>query len=62
MQRRAFGTSLKDRAVKYEGQSLFDEYNEEVKFVAVKELAKVSREVEKSAQKRREEAKSLLYN
>lgn len=58
LQRRAFGTSLKDRAVKYDGPSLFDEYNEEAKLAAAKELEKVSREVEKSAQKRREEAKS----
>ncbi len=58
LQRRAFGGSLKDRAVKYEGPSLFDEYNEQAKLAAAKELAKVSREVEESAQKRRDEAKS----
>lgn len=58
LQRRAFGTSLKDRAVKHEGPSLFDEYDEEAKLAAAQELEKVSREVEKSARQRREEVKS----
>jgi hypothetical protein len=58
LQRRAFGGSLKDRAVKYEGPSLFDEYNEEAQLEANAKLEKVSSEIDKETNKRREEAKS----
>jgi hypothetical protein len=59
LQRRAFGGSLKDRAVKYEGPSLFDEYNEEAQLEANAKLEKVSGEIDKETNKRREEAKCL---
>lgn len=58
LQRRAFGGSLKDRAIKYDGPSLFDEYNEEAQLAAKAELEKVSQEIDKETTKRREEAKS----
>lgn len=57
LQRRAFGGSLKDRAVKYDGPSLFDEYNEEAQLEASAKLEKVSSEIDKETNKRREEAK-----
>ena len=56
MQRRAFGGSLKDRAVKFEGPSLFDEVDEQAVLAAAKELEKASGEVDEAAEKRREEA------
>ena len=58
LERRAFGGSLKDRAIKYDGPSLFDEYNEETKLAASEKLEKASREIEEVAKKRREEAKA----
>ena len=57
LQRRAFGTSLKDRAVKYEGPSLFSELDEEAKLACAKELEKASQEVDAAAEKRRAEAR-----
>lgn len=56
LQRRAFGGSLKDRAVKYDGPSLFEEFDEEAKLAAAKELEKASKEVDTAAAKRRAEA------
>lgn len=58
LQRRAFGGSLKDRAVKYDGPSLFDEYDEQAKLAAAAAIEKVSKEVDEAAQKRRDEAKA----
>lgn len=58
LRRRAFGCSLKDRAVKYEGPSLFSELDEEAKLAAAKELEKVSGEVDAAAAKRRAQAKA----
>lgn len=58
LQRRAFGGSLKDRAVKFEGPSLFEELDEQAKLAAAKELERVSKEVDTTAEKRREEAKA----
>lgn len=58
LERRAFGKSLKDRAVKHEGPSLFDEEDEQANHAAKKELERVCKEVEDAAQKRRQEAKA----
>lgn len=58
LRRRAFGCLLKDRAVKYEGPSLFSELDEEAKLAAAKELEKVSGEVDAAAPKRRAQAKA----
>lgn len=58
LQRRAFGGSLKDRAIKYEGPSLFEEFDEEAKLAAAKKVAKVAEEVDAVAEKRRAEAKA----
>lgn len=58
LQRRAFGRSLKDRAVNYEGPSLFEEYNEQARLAVAKELEKVTGEVDAAAEKRREEARA----
>lgn len=58
LQRRAFGGSLKDRAAKYEGPSLFDELDEQAKLAAAKELEKASKDVDTSAEKRRQEVKA----
>lgn len=58
LQRRAFGRSLKDRAVKYEGPSLFAELDEQAKLAAAKELEKAQKDVDATSQKRREEAKA----
>ena len=55
LQGRAFGGSLKDRAVKHEGPSLFEEYDEEARLAAAKELEKASKDVDTAAQKRRDE-------
>ena len=38
LQRRAYGGSLKDRAMKYDGPSLFEEYDEQAKLEAAKEM------------------------
>lgn len=57
LRRRAFGGSLKDRAVKYEGPSLFEEFDGRAKLAAGKELEKVTREVDAAAEKRRAEAR-----
>ena len=56
LQRRAFGGSLKDRAVKYEGPSLFEEYDKEAQLAAARQLEKTCREVDSAAEKRRREA------
>ena len=58
LQRRAFGGSLKDRAIKYDGPSLFDEVDENATLAAKKELEKASKDVDEAAQKRRAEAKA----
>ena len=58
LQRRAFGRSLKDRAVRFEGPSLFDDIDEEATLAAAKELDKASKEVDAAADKRRQEARS----
>ena len=58
LQRRAFGGSLKDRAIKFEGPSLFDDIEEEATLAAAKELDKASKEVDAAADKRRQEAKA----
>ena len=55
LQGRSFGGSLKDRAVKHEGPSLFEEYDEEARLAAAKELEKASKDVDTAAQKRRDE-------
>lgn len=57
LQRRAFGGSLKDRAIKYDGPSLFEEYDEQAKLAAAAAIEKISKEVDVAAQKRRDEAK-----
>ena len=57
LQRRAFGSSLKDRAVKYDGPSLFGELDGQAKLAAAKELEKAAREVDAAADKRRAEAR-----
>lgn len=56
LRRRGFG-SLKDRAVKYEGPSLFDELDEEAQLAAAKSLEKAAKEVDDEAHKRRQAAK-----
>lgn len=56
LQRRAFG-SLKDRAVKHEGPSLFDDLDKEAQLAAAKQLEKATKEVDEEAQKRRQAAK-----
>ena len=58
LQRRAYGGSLKDRAMKYDGPSLFEEYDEQAKLEAAKEMEKVSKEVDEAAEKRRAEARA----
>lgn len=58
LQRRAYGGSLKDRAMKYDGPSLFEEYDEQPKLEAAKEMEKVSKEVDEAAEKRRAEARA----
>lgn len=58
LQRRAFGGSLKDRAVKYDGPSLFEEFDEQAQLAAAKELEKATKEVDAAAEKRRQEAKA----
>lgn len=57
LQRRAFGGSLKDRAVKYEGPSLFSEFDEEARLASAKALEKTAKEVEAAADKRRAEVR-----
>lgn len=57
LRRRAFGGSLKDRAVKYEGPSLFEEFDEEAKLAAARKLEKATAEVDAAAEKRRAEAR-----
>lgn len=58
LQRRAFGGSLKDRAIKFEGPSLFEEQDEQAAKEFAQKLGKASKEVDTAAQKRREEARS----
>lgn len=58
LQRRAFGGSLKDRVVKYEGPSLFEELDEEAKLAAAKRLEKATAEVDAAAEKRRAEVRA----
>ena len=58
LRRRAFGCSLKDRAVKFEGPSLFDGLDEAATLAAAKELDKASKEVDAAADKRHQEAKA----
>lgn len=56
LQRRSFG-SLKDRAVGYEGPSLFADIDGEAELAASKSLEKASREVDAEASKRRQASK-----
>lgn len=58
LHRRAFGGSLKDRAIKFEGPSLFDDIDDQATVAASKELEKASKEVDAAAAKRREEARA----
>ena len=58
LQRRAFGTSLKDRAIKFEGPSLFDDIDAEATLAAAKELDKASKEVDAAADRRRQESRA----
>lgn len=58
LKRRAFGGSLKDRAVKFDGPSLFEEIDQEAMLEKAKELEKASEEVDEAAEERRREAKS----
>lgn len=58
LKRRAFGGSLKDRAVKYEGPSLFEEFDEQARLESAKALEKATKEVDAAAGKRRQEAKA----
>lgn len=62
LQRRAFGGSLKDRAMKYDGPSLFEEFDKEAELAAAKELEKAAKEVDASAENRREEARAQSRN
>lgn len=57
LKRRSF-SSLKDRAVKYEGPSLFEEFEKEAQLEALKKIEKARREVEAEATRRREAAKA----
>lgn len=57
LQRRAFG-SLKDRAVAYDGPSLFEELDKEAELAKSKALQKAQEEVEKAAQERRKAARA----
>jgi len=58
LQRRSFG-SLKDRAVKYDGPSLFEEFDKEAELAKAEALKKAQQEVDLAAQKRRDQAKAL---
>lgn len=58
LQRRAFGGSLKDRAGKYDGPSLFAEFDEQAMLSAAKDLEKAATEVDAVAEKRREESRA----
>lgn len=58
LQRRAFGGSLKDRAVKYDGPSLFDNVDGEAAIAATKALETAAKEVDEAAQRRRAEARA----
>ena len=53
LQRRAFGDSLKERAIKYDGPSLFDDVDEQAALAAKKELEKASKNVDQATKKRR---------
>lgn len=57
LKRRAFGHSLKDRAVQYTGPSLFDEFDKPAELAAAKDMEKAIAEVDKAAEKRRCEVK-----
>lgn len=56
LKRRSYG-SQKDRASKYEGPSLFEEFDKEAELAAAKALEKASKEVDAEAKKRRAAAK-----
>lgn len=56
LQRRAF-SSLKDRTIKYDGPSLFEEYDKEAELARKKELDKAKEEVDAAARTRREKAR-----
>lgn len=58
LQRRAFGGSLKDRAVKYEGPSLFEELDREAELETAEKLEKAAAEVDATAEKRHAEVKA----
>lgn len=57
LKRRSF-SSLKDRAVMYEGPSLFEEFEKEAQLEALKKVEEATREVEAEAKRRREAAKA----
>lgn len=58
LERRAFESSLKDRAVKDDGPSLFAGLDGEAQLAAAQKLEEASREVDAAAEKRRREAKA----
>lgn len=62
LQLRAFGGSVKVRALKYDGPSLFEEFDKEAELAAAKELEKAAKEVDASAENRREEARAQSRN
>lgn len=55
LQRRSF-SSLKDRAQKYDGPSLFEEFDKEAELAKAKALEKAAKEVDAEAKKRRRAA------
>lgn len=57
LERRVFGSSLKDRNVKYDEPSLFDDLDQEAQLATAEALDKASKAVDAEAQKRRQEAK-----
>lgn len=58
LERRAFSSSLKDRAEEYQGPSLFDEVDGQSIHNAKKELDKAAKDVDEAAEKRRAEARA----
>lgn len=61
LQRRAF-SSLKDRAVKHEGPSLFEEFDKEAEPAAAQSLKKACDEVDQEAKKRRAAARKAPHS
>ncbi len=56
LRRRSYG-SKKDRAVDFEGPSLFDDFNEQARLEAARALEKATGDVDEAARKRREESR-----